>query len=308
MLVAGLGLAGCGDDSPRQNPAPVLNLGAHSDSSTGAMMVTARDNLWDIAKRYRLPMMDIIALNNLEPPYKLSRGQRLKLPAPVDYRVREGDTLQSVANTFGVSVSRLVSVNKLREPYRLALGQNLRVPSVVTERPMAKAQSSAMVAAPRKRAAPEERKEVAAAAAPSLKPTHRAERADTTLLPSARPDFMWPVRGKVISGYGAKDDGLYNDGINIAVPKGTPVSAAAEGVVAYVGNDLKSYGNLVLLRHGGGMMTAYAHLSSIRVKKGALVRKGQSIATVGSTGSVTSTQLHFEIRQGSKTFDPQKYL
>lgn len=296
-LITGLSLTGCGDDPPRRHPAPVLNLGVLSDSSTGAMIVTAHDRLWDIAKRYRLPVRDIIDLNNLEPPYKLTRGQRLKLPAPVDYRVQEGDTLYSVANTFDVPVSRLVSVNHLPSPYRLNLGQNLRIPSVV----------SRAHAPPRSREMATKKFHLAVVQ-PSRKPRGRAEEQVTTLLPSSRPDFVWPVHGKVISGYGPKDNGLYNDGINIAVPRGTPVAAAAEGIVAYVGNDLKSYGNLVLLRHGGGMMTAYAHLSSVRVKKGTTIRKGQAIGTVGSTGSVTSTQLHFEIRQGSKTFDPRKYL
>ena len=127
-------------------------------------------------------------------------------------------------------------------------------------------------------------------------------------LPSRSAEFDWPVRGKIISAYGPKEGGLYNDGINIAAPKGAPVKSAGDGIVAYVGNDLKTYGNLVLIRHDNGMMTAYAHLGAIKVKKNMSVRRGQTVGSVGSTGTVKASQLHLEIRQGSKTYDPQKYL
>lgn len=120
--------------------------------------------------------------------------------------------------------------------------------------------------------------------------------------------FLWPVRGRVVSGFGPKDGGLYNDGINIAAPKGTPVKAAADGTVAYVGNGLGSYGNLVLIRHAGGVMTAYAHMSAVRVTQGMTVRKGEAIGAVGATGAVASSQLHFEIRSRGSAVDPSRYL
>jgi murein DD-endopeptidase MepM/ murein hydrolase activator NlpD len=122
------------------------------------------------------------------------------------------------------------------------------------------------------------------------------------------PQFRWPVRGRVISGYGAKANGQQNDGINLAVPEGTEVKAAENGVVAYAGNELKGYGNLVLLRHSDGWMTAYAHNSQLMVKRGDNVRRGQTIARAGSTGGVASPQVHFEIRKGSTPVDPTQYL
>jgi len=125
---------------------------------------------------------------------------------------------------------------------------------------------------------------------------------------SRRSDFIWPVRGQVISSYGPKEGGLYNDGINIAAPRGTPVLAAADGTVVYVGDKLQSYGNLVLIRHTGGMVTAYAHLNSVNVRQGAMVRRGQAIGAVGSTGTVANAQLHFEVRKGKDTLDPKSYL
>ena len=306
-LVVGLGLAGCDTYS---GPVRVINLGLHPDSNTGAIIVGAHDNLGEIAKRYRLPIREIIDLNGLEPPYRLADGQRLKLPAPVDYRARNGDTLQTVASMFGVSASQLVAVNNIRAPYRVNPGQNLRIPSVLRE-PQAQQRPQQQQAAVMPPPRPFDQERTQAYSPPP------APVAAEPLQPPAPPvislmkeptGFAWPVRGKVISGYGPKDDGLYNDGINIAAPRGTPVAAAADGVVAYVGNDLKSYGNLVLIRHGGGMMTAYAHLASTTARKGLTVRRGQVIGTVGATGAVPASQLHFEIRHGSKTCDPRQYL
>jgi murein DD-endopeptidase MepM/ murein hydrolase activator NlpD len=124
----------------------------------------------------------------------------------------------------------------------------------------------------------------------------------------ALPTFRWPVRGKVITSYGAKTNGKANDGINLAVPEGTPIKAAEDGVVAYSGNELKGYGNLVLVRHANGYVTAYAHASELLVKRGDTIKRGQIIAKSGQSGEVASPQLHFEIRKGSSPVDPLQFL
>ena len=124
----------------------------------------------------------------------------------------------------------------------------------------------------------------------------------------AMPSFRWPVRGRLIAGFGSKPDGTQNDGINLAVPEGTPIKAADDGVVAYAGNELKGYGNLVLISHANGFVSAYAHASELMVKRGDTVKRGQVIAHAGQTGNVTSPQLHFEIRKGSTPVDPAQYL
>jgi len=122
------------------------------------------------------------------------------------------------------------------------------------------------------------------------------------------PGFRWPVRGRIIAGYGAKAGGKQNDGINVAVPEGTPIKAADDGVVTYAGNELKGYGNLVLIKHANGYVTAYAHASELLVKRGDAIKRGQIIAKSGQTGEVQSPQLHFEIRQGSTPVDPTEFL
>jgi murein DD-endopeptidase MepM/ murein hydrolase activator NlpD len=124
----------------------------------------------------------------------------------------------------------------------------------------------------------------------------------------AIPAFRWPVRGRIIAGFGRQQNGAQNDGINLAVPAGTPIKAADDGIVAYAGNELKGYGNLVLVRHSNGYVSAYANASQLLVKRGETVKRGQVIARAGQTGSVTSPQLHFEIRKGSIPVDPTKYL
>jgi len=120
--------------------------------------------------------------------------------------------------------------------------------------------------------------------------------------------FRWPVRGRIISEFGSKPGGGRNEGINLAVPEGTPVRAAAPGTVIYSGNELKGYGNLVLLRHDDGWVSAYAHNSELKVKRGDTLRRGDVVGLAGATGSVASPQVHFELRRGNKPVDPLRYL
>ena len=124
----------------------------------------------------------------------------------------------------------------------------------------------------------------------------------------AVPKFRWPANGRIIAGYGPTTNGQQNDGINIALPENTPVKAAEDGVVAYAGNELKGYGNLVLIRHANGFVTAYANASEISVKRNDQVHRGQVIAKSGQTGSAATPQLHFEIRKNSAPVDPMQYL
>ncbi len=149
--------------------------------------------------------------------------------------------------------------------------------------------------------------------APKVKaePQSKAEpkaKAKPAALPPRAGGFVWPVKGRLLSAYGSKGNGLYNDGINIAAQDGTPVRAVESGVVAYAGNELKGYGNLLLIRHEGGWVSAYAHNSRIMVSKGQVVRRGQTVAKVGRTGAVEEPQLHFELRRGPHAVNPLQHL
>jgi murein DD-endopeptidase MepM/ murein hydrolase activator NlpD len=120
--------------------------------------------------------------------------------------------------------------------------------------------------------------------------------------------FAWPATGRVIAGFGTSDNGERNDGINIAMPEGAPIKASAGGTVSYSGDELKDYGNLLLIKHQGGYVTAYAHADQLLVKRGDIVTKGEVIAYAGHTGDVTTPQLHFEIRHGTTPVDPDSLL
>jgi murein DD-endopeptidase MepM/ murein hydrolase activator NlpD len=149
--------------------------------------------------------------------------------------------------------------------------------------------------------------------APDVRPANQASKTleakiPETVPPRASSKFLRPVDGTVISSYGAKAGGLHNDGVNIKAAKGTPVKAAENGVVVYASNEMKGYGNMVLIRHADRWMTAYSHMDAISIKRGDTVKRGQAIGTVGMTGSVDSPQLHFEIRRGVQALNPEAYL
>ncbi|MBK1663567.1 peptidase M23 [Rhodospirillum rubrum] len=146
-----------------------------------------------------------------------------------------------------------------------------------------------------------------AAPAP-VSPTPATAHGPVPMPPERSGAFAWPVRGTVLSRFGATPKGQHNDGINIAAPRGTSVTAAETGVVAYAGNEIRGFGNLLLIKHEGGFMTAYAHNDALLVKRGETVSRGQTIARVGSSGGVGAPQIHFEIRRNGKPIDPTPYL
>jgi murein DD-endopeptidase MepM/ murein hydrolase activator NlpD len=119
--------------------------------------------------------------------------------------------------------------------------------------------------------------------------------------------LLWPAQGQIVAEF-QPNGSPRNDGINIAVAAGTPVMAAMEGTVAYAGNELAGFGNLVLIRHSNGWVTAYAHNEELLVSRGDTVTRGQVIARAGQTGNVSQPQVHFELRQGTQAVDPMPYL
>jgi murein DD-endopeptidase MepM/ murein hydrolase activator NlpD len=292
-----------------------------------------------LARRYNVTPAAILAANGYKGPRVLSPGQQLVIPhpsataaapaavapatkpavvaaAPSIHLVNPGETLAGIARHNHLSVAELAKANNLEPSAKLRLGSRLTVPGA---KAAAVTQASPTPAAvqPIAAAAPATRIATAGVPAQSARlaqatPTPEEVAAEAPLKASeatgALPTFRWPVRGKVITTYGAKTNGKTNDGINLAVPEGTPVKAAEDGVVAYSGNELKGYGNLVLVRHANGYVTAYAHASELLVKRGDVIKRGQVIAKSGQSGEVGSPQLHFEIRKGSTPVDPLQFL
>lgn len=234
------------------------------------------------------------------------------------YTVTTGDTLFSIGRKYGVSPFAVADLNGLPHNKALALGQSLKIPggarANVAQASPAKADSENTNGVVSDSA----NDKIATADGPAKKPASLALPKDAAQEPMAQTasaadpapalTLRWPLKGKIISAFGAKPNGLKNEGINIAVPEGTNIQAAEGGVVAYAGNELKGYGNLVLVRHVGGYVTAYAHASQLLVKRGDTVKRGDVIAKAGQTGAVQSPQLHFEVRKGATALDPNKFL
>jgi murein DD-endopeptidase MepM/ murein hydrolase activator NlpD len=296
------------------------------------IIVGTNDTIDTLSQRYNVPAREIMRVNGLPTPRNLQPGQSLVIPRQVlasapamsapqtrpanvakaggVHVVNPGETLHSIARKNSIPPAKLAKANNLPVTAQLKTGMKLNVPGMKTA--AAPAPQQKLTAAAAKGAiapvvvaeAPAAKKE-SANLATETKDVEKEAKQDAT---SALPSFRWPVRGRVIAAYGAKTSGKQNDGINVAVPEGTPVKAAEDGVVTYSGNELKGYGNLVLVRHSNGYVTAYAHASELMVKRGETIKRGQIIAKAGQTGEVSSPQLHFEIRQGATPVDPSKFL
>ena len=325
--------------------APRSVAATHRAAPAGTtIIVGTADTLDSLAQHYNVTPAAILQANGYKGPRTLSPGQQLIIPpqaasaaaapalaapasrsvaavspAPSVHFVNRGDTLLSIAHRNHVPVAELAKANGLDPQAKLKIGSKLTVPGAKTAAVAPAAQPAAVAAGQPVASAPPATKMAAATAAPQQ--SARLAQATTKVEePSAEapvkaaeatgalPTFRWPVRGKVITSYGAKTNGKANDGINLAVPEGTPVKAAEDGVVAYSGNELKGYGNLVLVRHANGYVTAYAHASELLVKRGDTIKRGQVIAKSGQSGEVGSPQLHFEIRKGSTPVDPLQFL
>ncbi|MGE5166972.1 MAG: peptidoglycan DD-metalloendopeptidase family protein [Sphingobacteriales bacterium] len=289
-----------------------------------------------IARKHGVPVSALMQTNGIREPGQIRPGQRLVIPRYVStspknapsyaaahpktdgsvHVVQSGETLMSISRHNGVTLTALAQANHIHPTKKVSVGDRLTIPGghkVAAAQPAAaQPVSGPKVAQPR--TVPAEKVKVASAAAVQNAQVAKEEpRTTDTVVKAAEPSgampsFRWPVRGRVIAGFGSKPNGTQNDGINLAVPEGTPVKAADDGVVAYAGNELKGYGNLVLIRHSNGYVSAYAHASQLLVKRGDAIKRGQVIAHAGQTGNVTSPQLHFEIRKGSTPVDPTQYL
>lgn len=286
-------------------PARTANTQA---ARTDAYVVRSGDTLYSIARRYDLTASDIARHNDMRTNDVLRVGHRLAIPA-------EGAVRTASLQTGMTDAPRPAAVPAVK-PVSPPVENSLQ-PLPAKEKPASAEKSPE----PAKKTADTGKTDRAVPGGPepklvrtaAISPSQQTDAAPGTAKLPEPPsltgaDFRWPVRGRLISEFGSKPQGTQNDGINIAVPEGTSVKAAENGVVAYVGNELKGFGNLVLVRHADDWVTAYAHNSQILVRRGDQVSRGQIIAKAGQTGSVRQPQLHFELRKGSRPVDPLRHL
>ena len=325
-IVAILGLLAACAPATRA-PAPVVYGNANGGPNgpppqaaltapPGAVVVQPGQSLSMIAVDHHLSWPALAAANHLAPPYRIQPGQRLILPTPGFYAAAPPIPAAPVA-VAALPPHALAPPPERPRPLA-ALPERPKPLAALPERPRPPAPRPTRVIALDSPQAPH-------AAAPAPRPEGSFARPiplDNPLAagrekPAAPRQeaeaphgggFMWPVRGPIVEGFGAGPNGTRNEGINIAAPRGAPVRAADAGVVAYVGNELRGYGNLILIKHPQGWISAYAHCGTVLVRRGERVRRGQVIARIGATGDVKEPQLHFELRHGKKAVDPRPLL
>ncbi len=292
-ILLGIALTSCGGDAgynphdPTTSYWHITTNGAMPKRKPGPSLIVVErgDTLYSIARHHDIDVQSLIEANDLVEPFALSPGQSLRLPSVRLHAVQKGETIYSISKAKGVDTLSLALMNDIQPPYTIVIGQKLRLPGSddVTYTDDVWQEDE-------------------------IDWVDQDVGATVVSRSTSGGRFMWPVNGQIISTYGPKKGGLHNDGMNIAAKAGSPVFASDDGVVSYVGNELRGYGNLVLIRHTDDWISAYSHNGVIRVTKGEQVRRGQHIADTGQTGNVDRPQLHFELRKKSRTVDPARYL
>ena len=252
-------------------PTPKITKAKHKKNlKANQILINNGDNLYVVAKKHKVTTRQLIDSNNLKPPYILQPGQILDLPNKrKTHVVVNGQSLTVIARKYNVSLSELAQLNNLKTNSNIKIGRVLLIPY-------------------------------------NAKPSHKKHIVSNIF--KGKIKLSKPLNGNIIKKFGPGKNGTHNDGINIAAPLGTEVKAAADGKIVYVGNELRGYGNLIIIKHSSNILTAYAHSNEVIVAKNQTVKKGEKIATVGATGNVSSPQLHFGVRQGRKAVDPVSYF
>ena len=259
------------------------------------------DTLYSLSRKYEIPVNDLAVMNKISSPFDLSVGQKIKVPKLENVKTASVSEIKTVSVKFSSAPAKIMPAKKV---VRQATVKETKSAPVI-KNTVAKTQGSASVKNTVKTTT---QKTVVAKTATQQKISSNPKKQLPKVAARSSSKFSWPVRGKILSAYGAKNNGLFNDGINIAASQGSVVKAAENGVVAYAGNEVKGMGNLIIIQHSDGWMTVYAHLDSMSVKRGVRVNVGTPIGRVGKTGKVDRPQLHFEIRKGTKAYNPTKYL
>ena len=310
-------------EAPRIAAAPIRYTATGKVVSAGKMfrsyVVRKGDHLDAIARDLDTTRAVLVEANKLKRPDSLNPGQRLKVPIEKAYLVQAGDTVFAVAKRFDVSVANLADLNAITETHKLRAGDQLALPSVFHD-------SGPVVAAPVRaslrpapyvyRPSPPNTGSSVGQGRPYPPAIAAAGSAltDAQVMAAGRGRFVWPVTGGILSTFGVKDVGRSNDGIDVRAPQGSVVHAAAAGDVVYAGDQVPGFGNLVLIKHANGWVTAYAHLDKVSVKMRQSVAQGQEIGQVGQSGGVSEPQLHFEVRYAptpadkARPIDPQLVL
>ena len=301
------------------------------------------DTLYSLSRQYAVPVNDLAVMNKISAPFALSVGQKLKVPDVLSVTAKNTEKKSQSKNNEKMVVSKDNTKNAtatVKKSPAVATSKTTNVKSeksaVAKSEPKTDKKSTVVKSdakkANAKTATQNTNVKTATKKSDAAKTENTTKKTNTTktetktntqknttqkqsqkttvqkIAARSSSKFSWPVRGKILSGYGSKTNGLFNDGINIKASRGATVAAAENGLVAYAGNEVKGMGNLVIIQHSDGWMTVYAHMESMSVRRGHKVSVGQKIGTVGTSGKVDQPQLHFEIRKGTRAYNPINYL
>lgn len=292
------------------NPSQVLKL-----PKAKFHVVGEGDTLYAVSRSYGVDLSRLIHVNDLQEPYIIKVGAKLRIPSSTEsyqYLAQKTEDSSNKQKTGVIASVVEKDLNKLKE--KKATPQYILPNEVKPERINGGTELSSKSEAiiprlrPNDNPRPNLKPGTVLASSPKVKYQKASYKSSFSRTPTPSSGFSWPARGTIISRFGPKKGGLYNDGINIRASEGSSIFASDNGEVVYAGNELRGYGNLVLLKHSNGYVTAYAHARDILVRKGDVVKKGEKIASVGNTGHVSVPQLHFSIRKGRKAINPQSYL
>lgn len=285
--------------------------------ATTDYIVQPGDTLRGVADRTGSGSEAIARANALAAPFTIRAGQRLEIPGGRYHLVRAGETGIAIARAYGVPWSDVIATNDLSEPYTLRVGMRVLIPAATGQ---AEAGHGGTTAAERAAAFRLDIDDIVTGSEPALAANDRPARPATSprrVLSSTaaiteparlRGGFAWPVHGRIVARFGPGASGEKFNGVKIAVPLGTPILAAADGVVAYTGSGVPTLGGLVILKHGDGWTTVYGHASQLLVQRGQSVKRGQTIAISGDSGFADRPEVHFEMRKGRTPVDPQREL
>ncbi len=247
--------------------------------SLSTYVVRTGDSLWSIASKYDLDINTLFGCNSLKDPDHLKPGTTLRVPNQdgILYDVKKGDALDKIAKKFGVYAEAILAANNLTSSSTLKEGSSLFLPG-----------------------------------AKPITVVQQIQGVSGSVSGASSQGFRWPMRGAISSPFGWRQDPFtkrrdFHTGIDVRGSRGTPIAAAKAGTVSYAGW-MGGYGRVVVVNHGGGYTSLYAHCDRLLVRKGQKVNAGQQIARCGASGRATGTHLHFEVRYNNKPINPRKVL
>lgn len=284
-------------EKKENNNELIVNKDGSTSNSYFYVIVKPEDSLYRISKNNNIELSELAKINGISEPYNIVVGQKIKIPhnnsTSISHNdtnikqnngdhhiVKQGETLYSISKAYNIDMDQIIKVNNLEKPYNLSLGQKLLLNSENNNKSKDIAEEESTAPA-------------------------KVEKVSTNIEAT---EFIWPVKGEIMKKFGEKINDTYFDGISIKSQKGVEIKASKSGEVAYSGNELKGYGNIIILRHENNWLTIYAHCDELKVKQGEKVNQGDIIATIGDTGNVNSYQLYFSIREGREAKDPLKFL